>query len=218
MSDLRIIFFIREHVCTIHNILLMSITNVTCPLGRHRKIKLLEFSVKGLRMPGVINIRITSVCNPQSVCNVLTASVHVLESSVRIKTWKMYTDIHGGCSEAVRMLPEVYGHYRKPQRSIGMVLGEGHGYEICPQIIRRCIRTMGMGIMDGKDVSRTIRTGFTDTFVVSHSTRELMERRFVMDKTLYKGHWAWLLLIFTFDNSMCKHQFLETFTVDTVYV
>ena len=51
-----------------------------------------------------------------------------------IKTRKMYMDIHGGCSEAVRTLPEVYGHYRKPQGSIGMVLGEGHGYEICLRI------------------------------------------------------------------------------------
>ena len=75
-----------------------------------------------------------------------------------------------------------------------------------------------MGFANGKDISRTIRTGFTDTFVVSHSTRELMVRRFVMDKTLYKGHWAWLLLIYTFGNLMCKHQLLETFTVDTAYV
>ena len=59
-----------------------------------------------------------------------------------------------------------------------------------------------MGLMDGKDVSRTIRTGFTDTFLVSHSTRELTERCFVMDKTLYKGHLAWLLLIYTFGNLM----------------
>ena len=47
-----------------------------------------------------------------------------------IKTRKMYTDIHGGCLEAVRTLPEVYRHYRKLQVSIGMVLGEGHGYKI----------------------------------------------------------------------------------------
>ena len=47
-----------------------------------------------------------------------------------IKTRKMYTDIHGGCLEAVRTLPKVYRHYRKLQVSIGMVLGEGHGYEI----------------------------------------------------------------------------------------
>ena len=57
-----------------------------------------------------------------------------------------------------------------------------------------------------------------DTFVVSHSTWELMERHIVMDKTLHKGPWAWLLLIYTFGNLMCTHQFLETFTVDTVYV
>ena len=75
-----------------------------------------------------------------------------------------------------------------------------------------------MGFTDGKDASNTIRMGFTDTLVVSHSTWELTERRFVMDKTLYKGHWAWLLLIYTFSKLMCNHQVLETFTVDTVYV
>ena len=88
VSDLRIIFFIR-------NILIASsATDVMCLWGRHGKMKLLEFSVKGLQILGVINIRITSVCNPQSIRNVLTASVHVLESSVPIKTQKMYTDIH----------------------------------------------------------------------------------------------------------------------------
>ena len=55
VSDLRIIFFIREHVRTI---LVASTTDVKCLWGRHGKIKLLEFSVKGLWMPGVINIRI----------------------------------------------------------------------------------------------------------------------------------------------------------------
>ena len=64
-----------------------------------------------------------------------------------------------------------------------------------------------MGFTDGKDVSRTIRTGFTDTLVVSHSTRELTERRFVMDKTLYKDHWAWVLLIYTFANSIANINF-----------
>ena len=54
-----------------------------------------------------------------------------------------------------------------------------HGYS------RRCIWTIEMGFMNGKDVSRTVRMGFMDTFVVSHSTRELTERRSVMDKTLY---------------------------------
>ena len=110
VSDLWIIFFI----------LVASTMNVMCLWGRHGKIKLLELSIKGLRILGVINIRITSICNPQSVCNVLTASVHVLESSVPIKTLKMYTDIHGGWSETVRMLPEVYRHYQKPQGSIGI--------------------------------------------------------------------------------------------------
>ena len=68
-----------------------------------------------------------------------------------------------------------------------MVLG-GHRYEISLWIFtdihgysRRCIRTIGMGFMDDKDVSRTIRTGFTDTFLVSHNTRELTETSFVMD-------------------------------------
>ena len=40
-----------------------------------------------------------------------------------------------------------------------------------------------------------IRTGFTDRIVVSNDTRELTEKRFLMDKSLYKGHLAWLLLI-----------------------
>ena len=34
-----------------------------------------------------------------------------------------------------------------------------------------------------------------DRFVVSHATREVLERRFLMDESLYKGHLAWLLLI-----------------------
>ena len=70
-----------------------------------------------------------------------------------------------------------------------------------------------MGFMDEKDASRTIRTGFTDRIVVSHDTRELMERRFLMHESLYKGHLAWLLLIYTFCNSICIHQFLEAYTV-----
>ena len=57
-----------------------------------------------------------------------------------------------------------------------------------------------MGFTDDKDVSRTIRTEFTDTFLVSHNTRELTETCFVMDESLYKGHLAWL--IYTFCNSM----------------
>ena len=64
VGDLRIIFFICEHICTVCNILVASATDVKCPWGHHGKIKLLEFSVKGLQILGVINIRIGSVCNP----------------------------------------------------------------------------------------------------------------------------------------------------------
>ena len=53
-----------------------------------------------------------------------------------------------------------------------------------------------MGFTDKKDASSTIRTGFIDRIVVSHDTRELTERRFLMHKSLYKGHLAWVLLIF----------------------
>ena len=46
--------------------------------------------------------------------------------------------VHEGCSEAVRTLPEVYGQCRKPQGSIGMVVGEGQlvcGYsQIFPEV------------------------------------------------------------------------------------
>ena len=49
-----------------------------------------------------------------------------------------------------------------------------------------------MGFTDDKDASRRIRTGFTDVIIVSHDTREFMERRFLMDKSLYKGHQAWV--------------------------
>ena len=56
-------------------------------------------------------------------------------------------------------------------------------------------RTIGTGFTDDKDASQTIRTGFTDGFVVSQATREVTERCFLMDKNLYKGHLAWLLLI-----------------------
>ena len=59
-----------------------------------------------------------------------------------------------------------------------------------------------MGFTDGKDVSRTISTGFTDIFSVSHSIWELTERHFVMDKTVYKGRLARLLLIYFFGNLM----------------
>ena len=59
-------------------------------------------------------------------------------------------------------------------------------------------RTIWMGFTDDKDTSRTVRTGFTDRIVVSHDTRVLTERHFLMDESLYKGHLTWLLLIYTF--------------------
>ena len=69
-------------------------------------------------------------------------------------------------------------------------------------------RTIGTGFTDDKDASRTIRTGFTDRFVVSHATWAFRERHFLMDKSLYKGHLAWLLLIhilhFNEDTSMFR--------------
>ena len=49
---------------------------------------------------------------------------------------------------------------------------------------------------DDKDTSRTIRMGFMDRIIVSQDTRELTERPFLMDESLYKGHLAWVLLIF----------------------
>ena len=85
-----------------------------------------------------------------------------------------------------------------------------HGYlQIYP-------RTIGTGCTDDKDTSRTIRTGFTDRIVVSHDTRELTERRFLMDESLCKGHLAWLLLIYTFCNLMCIHQFLEVYSLHCI--
>ena len=64
VSDLRIIFFISEHFRTVYNVLVASAMDGKCLWGRHREIKLLDFSVKGLRILGVINIRIGLVCNP----------------------------------------------------------------------------------------------------------------------------------------------------------
>ena len=49
--------------------------------------------------------------------------------------------------------------------------------------------------MEDKNASRTIRIGFTDRFVVSHTTLEVTERHFLMNKSLYKGHLTWLLLM-----------------------
>ena len=49
-----------------------------------------------------------------------------------------------------------------------------------------------MGFKDDKVASRTIRKGFTDVIVVSHDTLEFTERCFLMDKSLYNGHQAWV--------------------------
>ena len=51
-----------------------------------------------------------------------------------------------------------------------------------------CPWTIEKGFTDYKDTSRTIRTGFTDGFVVSHDTQEVTERCFLMDKSPCKGH------------------------------
>ena len=62
----------------------------------------------------------------------------------------------------------------------------------CLQI---CPRTIGTGFTDEKDAPWIIRMGFTDRFLVSHDTREVTERCFLMDESLYKVYLAWLLLI-----------------------
>ena len=59
--------------------------------------------------------------------------------------------------------------------------------------------TIGTSFTDDKDASWTIRTGFTDRIVVFHATREVAERSFLMDGSLYKGHLAWLSHILHFD-------------------
>ena len=115
------IFSICEHVHTVCNILVASATDVKCPCGRHGKIKLLEFSVKGLQTRG----------HPYSTHTFPCGIRDILDSSVSINSQKLYMDIPGVCSEAIRPPSEVYGHCRKPPGSIEMVLGEGHGYEIC---------------------------------------------------------------------------------------
>ena len=57
-----------------------------------------------------------------------------------------------------------------------MALEEGHVYGIFDmhRCLRTCPRIIGTGF-SGEDTSRTIRTGFTDRFVVSHGTQEIME-------------------------------------------
>ena len=85
-----------------------------------------------------------------------------------------------------------------------------HGYQ---RIYSRDNRD---GFTDEKDASKIIRTGCTDRIVVFQDTRELTERRFLMHESLYKGHLAWLLLTYTFCNSMCIHQFLEVYILHCI--
>ena len=61
--------------------------------------------------------------------------------------------------------------------------------------LRTCPRTIGTGFTEIRIPQGQIRMGFMDRFVVSHDTRELTERCFLMDESLYKGHLAWHLLI-----------------------
>ena len=58
-----------------------------------------------------------------------------------------------------------------------------------------CPRTIGTGFTDDKDTARTIRMRFMDRFVISNAFREVTERSFLMNESLYKGYLAWLLLI-----------------------
>ena len=81
-----------------------------------------------------------------------------------------------------------------------------HGHTlICPS-------TIGMGFTDYKDASRTIRMGFTDRFVISHALRDVTERLFLMDESIYKATWLGFCS-YTFCISMID-QF-NNFTTDT---
>ena len=64
LSDLRIIFFIREPVINVPNILVASAMEAMCLQGRHQKIKLLDFSVNGLQTLSVIDICNSSLWYP----------------------------------------------------------------------------------------------------------------------------------------------------------
>ena len=56
VSDLWIIFYICILVRNVPIVLVASVTDATGPQVLHGKIKLLDFSVKGLQILGVINI------------------------------------------------------------------------------------------------------------------------------------------------------------------
>ena len=61
LSDLRIILSARTAICNVCNVLVASDMDAMCLWGCHGKIKLLEFSVKALRILSVIDIRSSSV-------------------------------------------------------------------------------------------------------------------------------------------------------------
>ena len=50
--------------------------------------------------------------------------------------------------------------------------------------LQMCPRTIGTGFTDNKDASRTIRTAFTDRFVVSHCTGEFQKDAFSWTKAI----------------------------------
>ena len=64
LSDLRIIFSVRTAIRNVHNVLVASAMDAMCPWGSHRKIELLDFSVRALRILSVIDIRSSSVSHP----------------------------------------------------------------------------------------------------------------------------------------------------------
>ena len=99
----------------------------------------------------------------------------IRDSSVSINSQKLYTDIPGVCSEAVRLPLEVYRHCQKP---LGWSLEKVTDMKfVCgyTQIFPEVYKDDRDGFTDDKDTSRTIRRGFTDTFSVSHNTWEHTE-------------------------------------------
>ena len=60
VSDLQIIFYICELVCNVPIVLVASATDAIGPQERYGKIKLLDFSVHGLRILSEIDICISS--------------------------------------------------------------------------------------------------------------------------------------------------------------
>ena len=75
MSDLQIIFYIRILIRNVLIVLDASVMDATGLQALHRKIKLLDFSVKGLQMLRVINIHNLSVCNLYVICKSSLASL-----------------------------------------------------------------------------------------------------------------------------------------------